>query len=139
MRLSKRKRPTGAKMDMTPMIDITFLLLIFFISVTQVSKSERIQMELPKTKGEENVKPTSLTINVDQAGQLYVASAPVDLRRMVSLVDRELRAVGNDTSKLKIVVRADRRGTSRAVNEVVTSLAELGLSRIKIAVETTDY
>ncbi|MEQ8784905.1 MAG: biopolymer transporter ExbD [Pirellulaceae bacterium] len=139
MRLSKRKRPTGAKMDMTPMIDITFLLLIFFISVTQVSKSERLALELPKAKGQENEEPTTLTINVDQQGDIYITGERVDLRRMATLVDHELRLVGNNASQLKIVVRADRRGTSETVNEVVTSLADMGLLQIKIAVETTEY
>ena len=124
---------------MTPMIDITFLLLIFFISVTQVSKSERLPMQLPKAKGQENKEPTTITINVDQAGDIYITGDRIDLRRLATLIDRELRAVGNDASQLKINVRADRRGTSKTVNEVVASLADLGLTRIKIAVETTEY
>lgn len=121
------------------MIDITFLLLIFFISVTQVSKSERLALELPKAKGQENEEPTTLTINVDQQGDIYITGERVDLRRMATLVDHELRLVGNNASQLKIVVRADRRGTSETVNEVVTSLADMGLLQIKIAVETTEY
>jgi len=124
---------------MTPMIDITFLLLIFFISVTQVSKRERLPMQLAKAKGQENKEPTTITINVDQAGDIYITGDRIDLRRMATLVDRELRAFGNDASKLKVNVRADRRGTSKTVNEVVASLADMGLTRIKIAVETTEY
>ena len=43
---------------MTPMIDVTFLLLIFFMTVSQVSKLNREQLELPRQQGTEEQQPT---------------------------------------------------------------------------------
>ena len=53
MRLSKRHNP-GLQMNMTPMIDVTFLLLIFFMTVSQVSAVNKEQLELPQLKGSED-------------------------------------------------------------------------------------
>ena len=58
MRLCKRRRPTKVAMNMTPMIDVTFLLLIFFMTVSQVSKLNREQLELPRQQGTEEQQPT---------------------------------------------------------------------------------
>ena len=75
VRLSKSQAPTSTRVDMnmTPMIDIVFLLIIFFMTVSQVSESIRERLELPKLTGAEDQKRTSLTINVDQQGQIIVS------------------------------------------------------------------
>ena len=57
MRLSKRRRSTKAAMNMTPMIDVAFLLMIFFMTVSQVSKLNREQLELPRQQGTEEQEP----------------------------------------------------------------------------------
>ena len=135
MRLSKHKRSTRAAMNMTPMIDIVFLLIIFFMTVTQVSKINREQVELPKLKGAEDQKPTTLTVNVDREGEIVVSGNPVTTARLLAIASQELAKVGDDPSRLTVVLRADERGTSRAVNEIVKSLARLQITRVRIAVE----
>ena len=54
--LLRSKTYDDSEMDITPMIDITFLLLIFFITVTQVSDAAKEPIDLPKQKGEEDEK-----------------------------------------------------------------------------------
>jgi len=135
MRLSKRKRETRAAMNMTPMIDIVFLLIIFFMTVTQVSKINREQVELPQLQGAEDQKPMTLTVNVDRDGTIVVSGNQVTTSRLLAIVSRELAKVGDDPNRLTVVLRADRRGTSRVVNEIVKSLARLQITRVRIAVE----
>ncbi len=135
MRLTKRRRNTRPEMDMTPMIDIVFLLIIFFMTVTQVSKLNKEQLELPKLKGSEDQKPSVLTINVTAGGEIVISGRTYSLSDFVSLVNRELRRVGDDPSRLSIVIRADQRSTSGGVNSVVTALTKLQVTRVRIAVE----
>jgi biopolymer transport protein ExbD len=122
-------------MDMTPMIDIVFLLIIFFMTVTQVSKLNKEQLELPKLKGTEDQKPSVLTINVTESGDLVVSGRTYSIGELVSLVNRELRRVGDDPNFLGIVIRADQRGASAGVNSVVSALNNLQIKRVRIAVE----
>jgi biopolymer transport protein ExbD len=135
MRLSKHRRNMSAEMDMTPMIDVTFLLLIFFMTVSQISSSNKTQLELPKLKGTEDQKPSVLTINVTEPGDLIVSQRKYSIGELVSLINRELRRVGDDPDRLGIVIRADQRGTSAGVNSVVAALNNLQIKRVRIAVE----
>ena len=135
MRLTKRRRNTRPEMDMTPMIDIVFLLIIFFMTVTQVSKLNKERLELPQLKGTEDQKPSVLTINVTESGDLVVSGRTYSIGELVSLVNRELRRVGDDPNLLGIVIRADQRGASAGVNSVVSALNNLQIKRVRIAVE----
>ncbi|MCA9122933.1 MAG: biopolymer transporter ExbD [Planctomycetaceae bacterium] len=135
MRLTKRRRNTRPEMDMTPMIDIVFLLIIFFMTVTQVSKLNKEQLELPKLKGTEDQKPSVLTVNVTETGEIRVSGQTLSSGEFVSLVNRELRRAGDDPNLLGIVIRADQRGASAGVNAIVAALNNLQIKRVRIAVE----
>ena len=136
MRLSKRRRATIANMDMTPMIDIVFLLLIFFMTVSQVSEINKERVELPKLTGSVDQKPAVLTINVDQHGQLIVSARKLELGELITLVSNELQRVGDDASRLTVVIRADERSISQPVNEVVSALGQMQIKKVMLAVQT---
>jgi biopolymer transport protein ExbD len=135
MRLAKHRRNTRPDMDMTPMIDIVFLLIIFFMTVTQVSKLNKEQLELPKLKGTEDQKPSVLTINVTETGEIRISGRTFAIGDFVSMVNRELRRVGDNPNLLSIVIRADERAASEGVNAVVSALDRLQIKRVRIAVE----
>lgn len=135
MRLTKHRRNTRPEMDMTPMIDIVFLLIIFFMTVTQVSKLNKEQLELPKLKGTEDQKPSVVTVNVTETGEIRVSGRTLSSGEFVSMVNRELRRVGDDPNLLGIVIRADQRGASAGVNSIVAALNNLQVKRVRIAVE----
>jgi biopolymer transport protein ExbD len=136
MRLAKG-HGTKLEINMTPMIDVTFLLLIFFMTVNQISKSQREQLALPQLKGTQDQSQESLVVNVDQAGQIIVSANPVTLPELVGIVSAELANVENDPSRLTVLLRADRRGDCRTVNEIVTTLVRLNINRVRVAVESS--
>ena len=118
------------------MIDIVFLLIIFFMTVTQVSKLNKEQMELARQKGSADQQTAAVTINIAADGEYRIAGNKVSLARLVSLVAGELNAVGGDASRLKVTVRTDRRGISRYTNEVMKALSKIGVVRVNNAVES---
>ena len=122
---------------MTPMIDVTFLLLIFFMTVNQVSKSQREQLALPHLAGSQDQSQESLVVNVDQAGQIIVSANAVTLPELIGIVSAELAKVENDSTRLTVLLRADRRGNCRTVNEIVTTLVRLNVNRVRLAVESS--
>jgi biopolymer transport protein ExbD len=113
-----------------------FLLIIFFMTVSQVSEINKEQLELPKLEGSEDQKPTLITVNVTDTGELLVSGRRITVAGLVDAVGRELNRLGGDATRLTIVVRADERGQSRMVNEVVNALSRLGVKRIRIAVQS---
>lgn len=136
MRLAKHARNTRMEMDMTPMIDVAFQLIIFFMTVSQMSEVASEPLQLPRQKGIVDEKPKTLIVNVTKTGQLRVGGEPITVAKLVSLISNELRRVGDDPDKLTVVIRADERGDSRGVNEVVTALGTLGVKRVRIAVQS---
>jgi biopolymer transport protein ExbD len=135
MRLSKHRHATIAEMNMTPMIDVVFLLIIFFMTVTQVSELNKERLELPKLAGSEDQTRTTLTVNVDAAGDVIVSGRQVSIAELLSYVSIELSKVGDDPSRLTLVLRADERGDCRTVNQIVTAVARLEINRVRIAVQ----
>ncbi len=135
MKLTKHRHDTIAAMNMTPMIDIVFLLIIFFMTVSQVSKVNNERIPLPKQAGSEEQPTSSLTVNVRRSGEIVVSGRVVNVPELVSLVADDLARVGNDPSRLNVVVRCDLRGSSEAVNDIVDALAKIQVQRVRIAVE----
>jgi biopolymer transport protein ExbD len=124
------------QMDMTPMIDVAFQLIIFFMTVSQMSEVAHERLQLPKQIGAEEQKPKTLIVNVTHTGELKVSGEPFTIARLVTLVSSEVVRLDNDPQRLIVVVRADERGRSQGVNEVITALGTLGVTRVRIAVES---
>jgi biopolymer transport protein ExbD len=135
MRLTKRKRPTRPNIDITPMIDVVFLLLIFFITVSQISKAQNDPVQLPKLSGTADQQPTTLTINIREGGELVVDGTVFTESALVGVIIRSLAAVDEDPTRVRVVIRADQRALSGAVNRVVTALGRMNITRIRMAVQ----
>ena len=75
--------------DMTPMIDIVFQLLIFFLVTAQMAQQTRAQLDLPKEEGEEEKEQelAGLTINVLADGKVVVNEETVSLEALDRMVD----------------------------------------------------
>ena len=123
---------------MTPMIDVTFLLLIFFISVNQITEANNEPVELPKLQGSNDLQPSVLTVNVMEDGQTVVSGETVSIDRFISIVTNELTLQGDDPSRVTVVVRADKRSDARPVNEIVRALTRLQITKIRIAVQVPE-
>ena len=135
MRLSKRSGSRLLRMNMTPMIDIVFLLLIFFMTVTQASRIKEEQLELPQQEGSRDKATSSLTINIRQDGQLVMLGRVLQPDRVLTLVNEELARVDNDPRRINIELRVDQRGESRAANQIARSLEQLNIKRVSFAVQ----
>ena len=138
MRLSKRRHSTTAAMNMTPMIDVVFQLLIFFMTVNQVSKANKEQLELPKLKGTQDQIAATVTINVDAAGDVIVSGNRWSVAELVSHISDELQQLGNDPSQVNIVLRVDRRSECRTANQIIAALNTLHVTRVRLGVESAE-
>jgi biopolymer transport protein ExbD len=136
MRLTKGHQ-TKLEINMTPMIDVTFLLLIFFMTVNQVSKTQREQLDLPQLSGTQDQSQEALVVNVDRDGQIIVSASPLTLPQLIGIMSAELSKVNNDPNQITVLLRADRRGNCRTVNEIVTALVLLNIHRVRLAVESS--
>lgn len=135
MRLSKRRRPTRPNVDITPMIDVVFLLLIFFITVSQMSQSQNDPVQLARLTGSIDQEPTLLTINIRKGGEIVVGGRIYTEEALVGVITKALSEVDEDPGRVRVLIRADYRTMSESVNRVVRSLGRLQVTRIRMAVK----
>jgi len=110
---------------MTPMIDMVFLLLVFFMTVSTLAQADRqVELELPESASSD--VPNDLsdrgTISIDTTGQIYMGSIPQTLEEMQSLLKKSL----TKNSELRIHLRADRTTEYQYIKKVLRACAEVG-------------
>jgi biopolymer transport protein ExbD len=133
---NSRSSNRSVVIDMTPMIDIVFQLLIFFLVTAQMAQQTRATLDLPKEKGEESkeTEQAGLTINVLADGSVVVNEDVLSYEALDRLVDEAIARAGG-VNELKPLVRADRTCDAAKLNEVFNRLSARGLTAIRLATE----
>lgn len=134
---SKKSQDTGLIVEMTPMIDIVFLLIIFFMVAAQFAQQARLEMKLPQERGEsaKDSQNTGLVINIRSDGAIIldVDSPPITID---ALDERVQMAVTSDSAPWEsLLIRADQNASTTTLNEVLRLLNKHGLSATRIATE----
>lgn len=96
-------------LDLTPMIDIVFNLLIFFMVVSQFASEERsLKVALPSASAAMplTAQPQEIFVNIDQSGAYFVGIQQMDERE---LADYLQQAAVDNPGNQTVVIRADRR------------------------------
>ncbi|MBW3597413.1 MAG: biopolymer transporter ExbD [Planctomycetes bacterium] len=135
MRVPRYARPGEVGFNMTPMIDVVFLLIIFFLVSSHLAKQE-VHLELPlPTADSGEAAPEDdaqrVTINVLADGRLLLAGKPVapeDLQRRLS---EQRSAAGSD---LEVRIRSDRSAAYQRVEPILLSAARAGVWNVTFSV-----
>ena len=122
-------------MNLTPMIDIVFLLIIFFITVTQITKVNSEQLPLPKVIADEDQTPTRVVLNVRQNGQIIIDGQKKTMNQTVYFLGRKIESKKNDPSRVRVTLRVDHRCQNRVPKTLVREIRELGIIAVQIGVE----
>jgi biopolymer transport protein ExbD len=123
MRL-KLPQKDDVDIDMAPMIDMVFLLLIFFMVASVVTEMEKVKVEIPEAKYAkvpEEVKGRMM-LSVDAANQVYVGTQPVTIEELKVLVNAELDL----NPDLRILIRADGRVEYKTNKDIMIACGEVG-------------
>lgn len=110
--------------DMSPMIDLVFLLLIFFMVASVVTELEKVAVNIPKSshaKVPEESKGRML-MSIDANNQPYVGTQPVTIEELKVWVDAELALNPN----LRILIRADERVEYKICKDIMVACGEVG-------------
>jgi len=137
-RVSDRSLPE-AGFDLTSMIDVVLLLIIFFMASAQFAKTLRSPVELPKEKGDQLVQRVEQTIFIDVRpdGTYLLMGEDVQLERLVQLVVSDLKRREKDSgAQIEVVVRADRNALGRHLNALAGALTVAGIRDWKLAVSS---
>ncbi len=124
--------PEEAKFQMAPMIDMVFLLLVFFMCASSISQNRAKQLELPvATKGVvPKDRPDRWTVNILADGSLFSGERPTTIEELKAEVQERLREVPHT----KVYVRADANVEHRHVKKVLNAMASIGVDDFIFAV-----
>ncbi len=124
--------------EMTPMIDIVFLLIIFFMVAAQFAQQAHVELNLPSEIGEQNeAKPkNALVINILNDGSILIdkSKGALTLQEVENIVT--IAVEEEQLNWQNIRVRADENVKAGSLNEVLVILNKLGLSATNIATES---
>jgi len=126
----KEKSGVGATLDLTPIVDVVFNLLIFFaLSLNFAATSGGINVKLPSASSAEPVKSEQLTINLTQAGQVYYNDKEINIDELSA----KLKSIEDKESI--VIIRADNAVPHGQVVEVMDIVKSEGFLKLAIAVD----
>lgn len=133
MNLRPQRRP-APELNLTPLIDVVFLLLIFFMVSTTFDKESRIKVELPQaaTQDERDKQDAVLDITIDAKGRFYVNQNEVINTETATLMGAIEKAV-NDRRDLPVIISADANTPYQSVVKAMDAASQLGFQNMTFA------
>lgn len=128
------ERPEPPEINLAPLIDVVFLLLIFFMVSTTFKEDARLRVQLPEAQGEAAgaEETPSLTLLIDAEGVFYVNEEQVVDRRIATLKRAIAGALG-EARDLPVILKADAKTPHQAVMTAMDAASQLGLTRLSFA------
>ena len=121
------------EVNLTPLIDVVFLLLIFFMVSTTFEQQSRIQIELPEaTPTPAETEDESLEIVIDAQGRYFIGELQVVNSELKTLKSAISQAVEGRES-LTVIIRSDASTPYQAVITALDASSQLGLTQISLA------
>ncbi|MCJ8316431.1 biopolymer transporter ExbD [Idiomarina sp.] len=132
MARNRNREEEDASIDMTPMLDIVFIMLIFFIVTTSFVKEAGIQVNKPEANQANKEPSANIFIAIRDTGEVWMDKRQVDVERVAANLERMLAEQPTDL----VVIQADKEAEHGRVVEVMDQIKEAGIDKISIAAET---
>ena len=134
MNLRPRKED-DIELNLTPLIDVVFLLLIFFMVSTTFADKSEIKLDLPEatTATMSNEKET-IKISIDGKGRYFVNDVLL-VNSQVKTIEKAVKDLAGDDKNPTIVIKADKQATHQSVLSVIDAAKRLNYQRISFATE----
>lgn len=125
-------------LNLTPLIDVVFLLLIFFLVATRFAQDDReLPVKLPSASSAVpmTMEPAELVVNVDAQGQYMIQGERMSLERMESVIQK---AVTDNPVNQLVIIRGDRNVAFQAIVSVMDLCTRLKVPSYKISTENKE-
>jgi len=115
--------------DLTPMLDVVFIMLIFFIVTASFIKETGVEVRRPESSSSSQVQNLSILIAVKENGEVWMDRRRVDIRQVRANIER-LRA---ENPKGSVVIQADAKSTTDVVVKVLDAARAAGVLDASLA------
>lgn len=114
--------------DLTPMLDVVFIMLIFFIVTATFIKEPGVEVERPDANTA-NFKNAKILVAIDAENKIWIDKSQIDEQ----FVENQIELLLAENPKSPLVIQADAKSSIKTVNEVAQAARELGIVDVSIA------
>jgi biopolymer transport protein ExbD len=141
----------NVRIDMTPLVDVAFLLLTFFMLTTQFRPPEEVQIILPASHAEYKLPESDvMTVNISEDGRIFLGVDSQHLRKRLFGAENELKAsvqveknqlanylvqARTMNPKLRTVIKGDRNAEYGVVEDVMDILQKTQITRFNLVTD----
>ncbi|CAM3640141.1 ExbD/TolR family protein [Parendozoicomonas haliclonae] len=134
-----RRQPVAeVSVNLTPLIDVVFLLLIFFMVSTTFTKETRLEVDLPEASASASVQEKrEITIEISQTGVFAVAEQVLP-GSSLEVVKAAISRASAGNTEIPLVISADAKTPHESVVTAMEAAGALGFSKLSIATRTPE-
>ena len=130
-KIAGRKSADDAKIDLTPMLDVVFIMLIFFIVTANFIKEPGLEVNRPDSDTSEIQENAAILIAIGSNDEIYMDGRRIDVRQVKANVLKLLA----DNPQGTVVVQADETASADAIIQVMDGARDAGVYDISLAAE----
>ncbi|MBV7298112.1 ExbD/TolR family protein [Enterovibrio paralichthyis] len=132
MRFQRQQKPReDAQVDLTSMLDIVFIMLIFFIVTSSFVRESGVDVNRPAASNTSMQAATSIYVAITDSNDIYIDKARIDVERIEATLSR----LSSEQPDAALVIQADKHAYSGTVVQVIDAAKGAGISRIALAAE----
>lgn len=130
-----RQKKSEVSINLAPLIDVVFLLLIFFMVSTSFTRETQIKLELPKADVEKLVtEPDVIEISIDKEGRIFVNGKAL-VNSQVETLKKAITPMIAENKDIPVVISADANTAYQSVVAAMDAASQLGVSNLKMATQ----
>ena len=129
MKFKRTVRADEEGIPITNLVDVLFLLIVFFMLSTVLSFDRGIGVKLPETKAAGSISNKGVTIVVDREGKVFVDGAEIPLERLAGTVKERMALMGEN-----VILKSDRETRYQAIAEVMDRLLDIGVTDLSLPI-----
>ncbi len=124
-----RAQEEGKEIDLTPMLDVVFIMLIFFIVTASFIKEPGIEVNRPGATTADPITNQNILIAISPINEIWINKQQVELRSVRSVIER----MHSENPKGAVVIQADDKSTAEMYADIVDAAKNAGVIDISLA------
>ena len=131
MRRILKKKEEESGIDLTPMLDVVFIMLIFFIVTTSFVKESGLDVSRPSAKTAKKKQRASILVAISRSGEIWIQKRKVDIGSVRANIER-LHA---ESPEGTVVIQADKRSETGLLVDVMDQVRLAGVESIAVSAD----
>jgi len=132
VRQNLRRNAKGVEINMSPLIDMVFLLLIFFVVTTSFVKETGLDVQRPTAATAEMKEKGNVLIGISREGRVFLERKQIDVRSVRAHMTRVL----SENPESSVVIVADQKSHTGTVVKVMDQCRQAGVKNVSLAAST---